>query len=114
MFNQFKAFEEWQTSMSVVGKEEAKSTSTSTSTSTAPKPVEKPSPPPPAVASAAVSKAVEKEVRLAFLCHSFVECLFDTYATVLSGKLRWRYITINQTNYECICILINRRLEKSD
>jgi hypothetical protein len=38
--NQFKAFEEWQTSMSVVGKEEqAKPTSTSTSTSSAAKPV---------------------------------------------------------------------------
>jgi hypothetical protein len=34
-FKQFKAFEDWQTSLSVVGKEEAKqATSTSTSTST--------------------------------------------------------------------------------
>jgi hypothetical protein len=41
MQTQFKAFEEWQTSVSVVGKEEVKSTSTATatSTSTAAKPV---------------------------------------------------------------------------
>jgi hypothetical protein len=39
-FNQFKAFEDWQTSVSVVGKEEqARPTSTSTSTSTSTKPV---------------------------------------------------------------------------
>jgi hypothetical protein len=33
-FKQFKAFEEWQTSLSVVGKEEVEATSTSSSTST--------------------------------------------------------------------------------